>query len=169
MEFNLEKRVWWDYIEDDLQKLLETSAFLLNVVRSWGGDLKGGKEAFNDYSFCVFPAAKAYEGFLKKMFFDLGFINEGDYYGKQFRIGRALNPFLEDKYRYESVYDKVVSYCGGKKLADELWEAWKKGRNLIFHWFPEEKNVVTFEEAQDLVATILKAMDKMSTECKIKL
>lgn len=169
MEFNLEKRVWWNYIEEDLQKLLESSIFLLDVVKSWGGDLPKGKTAFHDYSFCVFPAAKAYEGFLKKMFFDLGFISKEDYYGKSFRIGRSLNPYLEDRFRYESVYDKVISHCGSKELADYLWEAWKKGRNLTFHWFPEEKNAISFNEARDLVNMIFNAMDRMSKECKVRL
>lgn len=169
MQLDLEKRVWWNYIEEDLQKLLESSLFLLDIVKSWGGDLKNGKTTFSDFSFCVFPAAKAYEGFLKKMFLDLGFITKEEYYGKSFRIGRSLNPYLEERFRFESVYDKIVAHCGGKDLADFLWDSWRKGRNLTFHWFPEEKNVTNFEEAQKLVEMILTAMDRMSTECKIKL
>lgn len=169
MDFNLEKRVWWEYIEEDLQRLLESSVFLLSTSKSSGADLPGGKDVFHDYSFCVFPAAKAYEGFLKKLFLDMGFIDEGAYYGKYFRIGKALNPSLEKKYRSkEGVYDKIVAHCGGKHLADTLWEAWKLGRNLVFHWFPEEKNVINFKEAERRVAMILDAMDAALKECKIK-
>lgn len=168
MEFNLEKRVWWGYVEDDLRKLLESSVFILATVKSWGGDLPNGSKVFSDYSFCVFPAAKAYEGFLKKVFLDLGFITKDDYYGKHFRIGKALNPFLEKKYRNESVYDKVVQYCGGKALADQLWDAWRNGRNLIFHWFPDEKKVISFSEAEELIVKILNAMDKVFEDCKIE-
>lgn len=169
MDFNLEKRAWWDYIEEDLQKLLESSIFLLTTSKSWGADLRSGKKVFHDYSFCVFPAAKAYEGFLKKVFLDMGFINEEDYYGKHFRIGRSLNPSLDRKYRSkEGVYDKIVTHCGGKDLADSLWQAWKMGRNLVFHWFPNEKNAVTFPEAEKRVSLILSAMDNMFRECKIK-
>ena len=67
MDLNLEKKLWWHYIEEDLQELLVASEFLCNVVRSWGGDLPSGSKVFHDYSFIVFPAAKAYEGFLKKL------------------------------------------------------------------------------------------------------
>ena len=67
----LEKRPWWGYLGEDLQKLLITSEFLYGVVESWGADLPGGKKEFHDYSFVVFPAAKAYEGFLKKLFLEL--------------------------------------------------------------------------------------------------
>lgn len=168
MDLNLEKKLWWHYIEEDLQELLVASEFLTNVVRSWGGDLPSGSKVFHDYSFIVFPAAKAYEGYLKKIFFDMGFITNEDYHGKRFRIGKALNPFLEKKYRQsESVYDKIVSHCGGKELADTLWEAWTNGRNIVFHWFPDEKRAVPFEEAENKIKQIVEAMDKAFEGCKI--
>lgn len=169
MDLKLENKVWWSYIEEDLQELLVATEFLVNTVKSWGGDMPNGSKVFHDYSFVVFPIAKAYEGFLKKLFFDLRFISEADYKGKRFRIGKALNPFLEKDLRdRESVYDKIVKYCGGKKLADKLWDAWTNGRNLVFHWFPEEKRVVNFNEAQDKVKLIIEAMDMAFKECTIK-
>jgi hypothetical protein len=168
MDLKLEDKVWWDYVEPDLQELLVASEFLSNVVKSWGGDMKSGSKVFHDYSFVVFPAAKAYEGFLKKMFLDLGFITTEDYLGKHFRIGKALNPFLEERFRdNESVYDKIVKHCGGKALADQLWNAWSTGRNLIFHWFPEEKKVISFREAEVKIDLIINAMDNAFEGCKI--
>lgn len=168
MDLNLEKKLWWHYIEEDLQELLVASEFLTNVVRSWGGDLPSGSKVFHDYSFIVFPAAKAYEGYLKKVFFDMGFITDEDYHGKRFRIGKALNPFLDKKYREnESVYDKIVSHCGGKELADTLWDAWTNGRNVVFHWFPDEKRAVSFNEAEEKIKQIVVAMDKAFEGCKI--
>src|SRR3989339_1209527 len=131
MDLKLEKRIWWNYIEDDLQELLVLSEFLSNVVKSWGGDLPAGSKVFHDYSFVVFPSAKAYEGFLKKVFLDMGFITNEDYLGKHFRIGKSLNPYLEERFRNgESVYDRLVKFCGGKELADTLWNAWTTSRNL---------------------------------------
>jgi hypothetical protein len=168
MDLNLEKKLWWHYIEEDLQELLVASEFLSNVVRSWGADLPSGSKVFHDYSFIVFPAAKAYEGFLKKVFLDMGFITDDDYRGKRFRIGKALNPFLEKKYREgESVYDKIVNHCGGKELADTLWEAWTNGRNIVFHWFPDEKRAVPFKDAEEKIKQIVIAMDKAFEGCKI--
>ena len=116
----LEKKTWWSYLGEDLQKLLSTSEFIYRVVESWGADLPGGKKEFDDYSFIVFPAAKAYEGFLKKLFLELNFISEEDYYGKHFRIGKALNPSLPKELRRDGVYDKIVQYCQGHQLADSL-------------------------------------------------
>lgn len=163
----LEGKVWWEYLGEDLQKLLLTSQFLIDAVESWGGDLPGAKKEFNDYSFVVFPAAKAYEGFLKKLFLDLRFITEEDYYGKHFRIGKALNPSLPKELRRESIYDRIVKYCGGEALAEKLWETWKQSRNLIFHWFPNEKNTITLPEAKERLMMITGAIDMAFKECKI--
>lgn len=160
MNYQLEERIWWDYLEHDLKELLRQSQTLVNRVGLW-------KEKFHDYAFIVFPASKAYEGFLKRLFLDLGFINEEDYFGKRFRIGKSLNPSLDRRFRSkESVYDRVVGYCGGKDLADELWAAWKGCRNLLFHWFPKEKNAVSFRGSKQKISQLLAAMDKAFEECK---
>ncbi len=162
MDLRLAQRPWWNYIEEDLRELLNESQMLCNKVEVWD-------EKFHDYAFVVFPAAKAYEGFLKKLFLDLGFISSDDYYGKRFRIGKALNPNLEKFLREkESVYDKLVEYCQGKGLADNLWETWTQSRNLIFHWFPNEKRAITFPEAKERVIMIVNAMDAAFKECRIK-
>lgn len=161
MKVSLETRPWWNYIHEDLKELVREATVLLSRVESWN-------EKFHDYSFIVFPAAKAYEGFLKTLFHDLGFISDEEFYGKRFRVGKALNPALEKYLRErESVYDKLVDFCQGRQLPDNLWNTWKKARNLIFHWFPNEKNVIDFEEAQQIVVLILDTMDLAFKECKI--
>lgn len=160
MKFNLEQRIWWGYLHEDLQELLKESAKLYETVGNW-------QERFHDYSFVVFSAAKAYEGFLKQVFLDLGFITREDFYGKHFRVGKALNPSLDKKFRHESVYDKIVQFCHGPELADSMWETWRSSRNLLFHWFPEERNVISYEEAGQSIDLILSTMDKTTRECKI--
>jgi len=159
-EFNLEEKIWWGYAHEDIRELLKESVKLFQTVENW-------KEKFHDYSFVVFPAAKAYEGFLKKVFLDMGFISKDDFNGKHFRVGKALNPSLEEKFRTESVYDRIVEYCGSKDLADFMWETWKSSRNLLFHYFPEEKNAITYQEAGERISLILLAIDRTVRECKI--
>ncbi len=163
----LENKTWWKFLGEDLQKLLKTSEFIYGVVEGWGVDLPGGRVEFDDYSFVVFPAAKAYEGFLKKLFLGLGFISENDYYGKHFRIGKALNPSLPKEMERESVYSKIVTYCKGRTLADKLWETWKLSRNLTFHWFPNEKNAISLGEAKDRIEMIISSIDEAYGSCPI--
>jgi hypothetical protein len=162
MEVTLKPKPWYDYLEEDLRELLEQSFELIERVPEW-------HDGFHDYSFIVFPAAKAYEGYLKKLFLDLGFINQEAYYGKHFRIGKALNPQLEPRFRGEdSVYDKLTDLMNGDKfLADLLWETWKNCRNLVFHWFPDEKRAINFEESKDRVEQVIKAIDVSFKECKM--
>lgn len=157
----VQTKAWWTYLEEDLRELIGESFILIDRAEQW-------TEKFHDYSFVVFPAAKAYEGFLKKMFLDLEFISSEDYYGSRFRIGRALNPSLENKYRLESVYDKLVISCdGGRPLADQLWVTWKDARNTIFHWFPDEKRAITLDEAKIKLDEIIDAIDAGFKECRI--
>lgn len=156
----LKEKIWWPYLGGDLQNLLTASFTILDKSESWS-------EKFDDYSFVVFPAAKAYEGFLKKLFLDLGFITSEDYYGKHWRVGKALNPSLPKEIRREGIYDKVVEFCGGRDLADTLWDTWRVCRNLTFHWFPNEKNTLTLAEASSRLAMIITAIDRSFKECKL--
>lgn len=159
----INKKPWWDYLSEDLQESLELSFKLADMSALWS-------KRFHDYSFIVFPAAKAYEGFLKKLFLDMGFIREADYSGKHFRIGKALNPDLEEKYKVDGwVYDKLADYCKGRELPDKLWKTWRESRNLVFHWFPEEKNVVSHAEAVERLLMVVAAIDEVFKACSIDL
>lgn len=121
----------------------------------------------SDYSYLVFPFAKAYEGFLKKLFLDLGFIPQHVYEGDRFRIGKALNPHLEKILRHESIYDRITDLCGSRNLADTLWNVWKKGRNLVFHYFPHNLRALQLSEAENIITEILMVMERAIRECKV--
>jgi len=159
----IDKKPWWGYLPEDLKESLKLAFYLAELSAEWN-------KHFHDYSFIVFPAAKSYEGFLKKVLLDMGFITKSDYIGKHFRIGRALNPDLEVKYRGDDwVYKKLSDFCEGRELPDKLWRTWKESRNLLFHWFPEEKNVVSHGEAVEKLLMIVSAIDEVFTACRVQL
>lgn len=163
---SLLNKSWWDEIERDIRELLSESLLLYDVAIKWGER----NINFHDYSFIVFPAAKAYEGYLKNVFYKKGFITEEEYRGKRFRVGKALNPSLEKEYRErESVYDKVTEYCGGRELADRMWDTWKNCRNILFHFFPDEKNAITLSEAKVRLEELITTFDKIHKDCKTSL
>ena len=62
---NLQNKKWWMYVHNDLRELLTQSRFLIDNLKKWEVDKE---QRFQDYAFIVFPAAKAYEGFLKTLF-----------------------------------------------------------------------------------------------------
>ena len=113
------------------------------------------QEGLHDYSFVVFPMAKAYEGFLKKLFYGLGLINKKQYGGDRFSVGKALNPNLPKRYQWDWVYGRLAMAC-----KEEMWEVWKKARNRIFHFFPDHHEFITLEQAKELIEEVTEVMEK---------
>lgn len=122
-------------------------------------------DQLHDYSFVVFPMAKAYEGFLKKLFFDLRLINKKQYMGDRFRVGKSLNPNLPKRYQWDWVYKSLVDKCRGEELPAQMWQVWKNARNRIFHYFPSHQRFITLVEAQDLIVAISQTMEAALLGC----
>ncbi len=152
----------WSYLTSDLRELIEDGERL--VVYITREDQKGD---ISDFSFAVFPFAKAYEGFLKKLFFDLGMISHEDYYGDEIRIGRILNPrYIKE---HSSVAKRMFGHSQARKaLSEELWETWRIGRNRVFHYFPHNFRKLSYEEAMDIVYEIVRSMTKAVDMCDIE-
>lgn len=120
-----------------------------------------------DYSFLVFPAAKAYEGFLKQYLYDLGLIQETQFRGKNFRIGRALNPDVPAHQRDQWwLFDDVAQRCG-PAIARQLWNTWLECRNQVFHFFPHEVKPLTLSKALEKLALVESAIHLAQT-CQLK-
>ena len=130
-------------------------------------DIEHQASPVHDYAFTVFPAAKAYEGFLKKLLYELKLINRTQYTGDRFRIGKSLNPHLPKRYQYDWVFAKLATYCGGEQLPFRLWQVWKRARNQIFHYFPDRHAIVSLPEAEGLVLEITQAMEFALDGCKV--
>lgn len=110
-----------------------------------------------DYAFFVAPISKAYEGFLKDFFLKISIISEEEYESDRFRVGKTLNPSL--RYKRFSVFQKLTDiHQDGEELAEELWNAWKFGRNEIFHFFPGVSQDLSRNEAEDRINLLLRAM-----------
>lgn len=136
----------------DLQELLRTSVSLYTRERRLGPQ-------FPDYSFVVFPLAKAYEGFLKQYLLELHLLTTEQYHDKRFRIGRALNPDLRNHQRDEQwLYDDIVRMCS-PDLGRELWDTWLHCRNRIFHFFPSSNQKLSLAKSGEYLLLIYTAMD----------
>lgn len=117
------------------------------------------EDHIHDYAFFVAPVAKAYEGFLKDFFLKIGIISPDDYESDRFRVGKTLNPSL--RYKRFSVFQKLADiHENGEELAENLWDAWKFGRNQIFHYFPNISQNLSRNEAEERIELLLRAMIK---------
>ncbi len=123
--------------------------------------------SFQDYSFLVFPIAKAYEGFLKDFFLQSGMITEEIYRDKRFRIGRAINPDVHPARRDDFwIYQQIETSCG-KPMARMMWETWLTCRNQIFHYFPENQKRLSLYEAGKYIELVAQTMEQ-SFACQLQ-
>ncbi|MBD3365791.1 hypothetical protein GF360_00405 [candidate division WWE3 bacterium] len=161
MEIINKKSAVWAYMEGDIQGLISDGESLLDLPPE-------RDQKVSDFSYLVFPFAKAYEGFLKKLFLDMDVINEEDFYGDEIRVGRILSP------RYRKSHSRQFGRMCLKEtkkvdLADELWETWHRGRNRVFHYFPHNFRRLSYEEALDIIQEIGARMEQAVGECGLGL
>ena len=121
------------------------------------------EKQFNDYSFVVFPFAKAFEGFLKQALLDKRLIDEHDYFSTHFRLGKVMSPNMIDKLGDRSVYQKICDRYNCQ-IGDVIWKTWKSGRNEIFHYFPHNLRSITFPEAKEVINQIISTMELVCKE-----
>ncbi len=142
---------WYPYLTKWQRQLVEVTG---KLTRHYENE----DDYLVDYSFLVFSMSKAYEGFLKKFLYDFELIDEETYQGRLFRIGRALNPNLPQRLRDQYwLYDDVCRLCS-EETAALMWDAWLQCRNRIFHFFPKDKGLLTYNEAVQRIRQVDKAM-----------
>lgn len=151
-------QAWYQYLTDWQQELVKTAIQLLEQDEEKVAT-NDPIDDFIDYAYIVFPMAKAYEGFLKKYFYDFGLISKKTYFGKRFRVGRALNPDVRQQQRDRYwIFDDVVRLCG-EETAREMWQTWLECRNRVFHFFPDEKGKLSREQAEEKLSMLVLTMD----------
>jgi hypothetical protein len=152
---------FWFYLSKNQKDLINEGLYLMNDV------IKNNAYHFKDYSFLVFPFAKAYEGFLKQLFLDVKFISHLDYISDHLRLGKLLSPNLVNKLKERSLYKKIKDKAG-QELADKIWNTWKIGRNQVFHYYPHNLKALTFSQAENIIDNILSAMEESYGKLKVK-
>lgn len=127
--------------------------------------IRHGNYTFKDYSFLIFPYAKAYEGYLKKLFLDIKFISHLDYISDHLRLGKLMSPNLIARLGNRSLYKKIQDRVD-EKLAERIWQTWRMGRNQIFHYFPHNLRAVNFDEAEEIIKGIISTMEEAYQKLK---
>jgi hypothetical protein len=153
--------VLWEYLSPEQQGLVQDGELLMDQAHKM-------PHGVTDYSYLVFPFSKAYEGFLKKLFLDMKLMRPEDYYGEDIRIGKILNPHFTKE--HGSVYNRVcrgVNENGENKVAARLWNTWKKGRNLVFHYFPHNFRRLSYEEAKGIIEEVIDSMSFAMEKCDL--
>lgn len=150
---NFSDREWFHFLTDDQQKLVDLTIYLY--------EREGiSTQPLSDYSFVIFPMAKAYEGFLKQYLYDSNLITAETFRSHRFRIGRAINPDVHMTQRDDDwLYDDLERMCS-KELAQLLWQTWLTCRNRVFHFFPTEQTFLSLEMAGEDITLITQAIEQ---------
>jgi len=143
---------FWQYLSQTQRDLILEGKYLMDDI------ICDHAYQFKDYSFLIFPFAKAYEGFLKQIFKDAKLITHLDYISDHLRLGKLMSPNLADRIGDKSLYFKLVNIYD-IEFAEKIWQTWNLGRNQILHYFPHNLKAVSFGEAQEIVDNILKTME----------
>lgn len=153
----------WEYFSATQRDLIQEGNYLMSITEDHG-------YRFKDYSFLVFPYAKAYEGYLKQLFLDLNFISHLDYISDHFRIGKYLSPHLMMRLGDRSIYTQIIKQTS-EDVAARIWETWKLGRNEVFHYYPHNIKRLTFTDAknlnEELLATMVEAYEQLKVGGKV--
>jgi len=142
---------YWDYLSPHQRDLIREGSYIYQEIFS------DGKYNFQDYSFLVFPFAKAFEGFIKQFLLDISFISYQQYNSDHIRIGRLLCPELASPMHGESIYSKLVNLFS-KDFADMIWTTWKFCRNQVFHYYPHNSKSLDLNGAKERIHMILTTM-----------
>lgn len=154
----------WGYLSEEIKGLVVDGEALIDQAETQ-------QDMISDFSYLVFPFSKAYEGFLKHFFLDLELIAEDEYYSDDIRIGRILNPhFLRSEGNiFEKICDnEKTEVREGREIAEKLWAIWKRGRNLVFHYFPHNFRRLSYNEAVEIVNELVDAMETAVVGCKLE-
>lgn len=109
--------------------------------------------------------AKAYEGILKKAFLDLELIDAKTYFGKRFRVGKAINPDVHINSRDQYwLFDDIEQLCS-TAVSRQLWETWLESRNRVFHYYPDNADAITLETVYKHLVQITDSIQSLM-ECQ---
>lgn len=165
---------WFSQLEESQRELIKLSYFLYQREAGLGGGMANSALAgrvnrgLYDYSFVIFPVAKAYEGFLKQYLYDLQLIDERTFEGKKFRIGRAMNPDIRESQQDEFwLYDDLELFCG-RQTAHVLWQTWLQCRNRVVHFFPKDEHRISLPQAKERIEMVVETIDT-AFQCKAEL
>lgn len=145
----------WSYLSETQKDLIKEGNFLAKAIEN---------RKFKDYSFLVFPYAKAYEGYLKQLFLDVEYISHLDYISDHFRLGKYLSPHLIHRLQERSIYAQIRT-DSTEDMAKEIWDMWNKGRNQVFHYYPHNLRRIELGEAhelnEDFIRVMIEAYEKL--------
>jgi len=145
----------FNFLDNGMRMLLLTSILLQKIFRTLSTDVKQEDlkpidldVIADDYSFIAFPAAKAFEGYLKKLLIKLRLIKKSELKKDPFKtIGYLLN---------SEKFEKKVRDKRFRHIPKEVQVEWDKSRNYILHYDIDKIPKISKEDTDVRISAILK-------------
>jgi len=142
------------FLDNNQRKLLHDS-LLIKTIFTASDSYKIFNSLLNDFSIMVFPLAKGFEGYIKKLFLTIGLITEKEIKDDPYKsIGKIINN--EDKLKM-----KLIDKKRYKSIPKLLSVQWDLSRNIIFHYDLDQPEIINKEDAfkkiEDIYETIRKS------------
>lgn len=140
-----------EFVGDDLYTIYMQSHFLLH--REKNSDYV---YSFDDYSFVVLPAAKSYEGVLKKILVHIGLVTEQELLENP---GMALNSYF-DPVNNKSISSSLKDKARDRAVPHIIYSTYQECRNEILHYDSYRDNKITLDDAEFYIKRIDDAISK---------
>jgi hypothetical protein len=143
-----------EYVGDDIVDLYYDSVRMLNHFMDTQNK---NVPSLSDYSFIVFPFAKAYEGILKKILVEANLIKEADLLeDPTLPIGNYFNPVGNN-----AIFNSLKDRTRDKAIPFVIYSTYQECRNQIMHYDSYRDNrIKSIEEARFYIYRIDDAIEK---------
>lgn len=154
LSYRWNSRDFEEFVGKDILELYEDTRKLLGYFTNQESK---SSTRFYDYSFIVFPFAKAYEGILKKILVEANFISEANLLeDPSLSINKYFNPVGNNKI-FTSLKDKTRD----KAVPFVIYSTYQECRNQIIHYDSYRDNrIKTLQEAEFYINRIFDAIEK---------
>ncbi len=158
----------YSFLDDSQNRLLLDSLLIKTIFTLPESDYSRVVNVLlSDFSVMVFPSAKAFEGYIKKLLLTIGLITEKEIKEDPYKsiIGKILNG--------EEIKKKLLDKKRGRSIPKLLAVQWELCRNIILHYDLDQPEIIKKEEALKKIDDIYEAIKKscrafISTPNKIK-
>ncbi len=156
----------YSFLDDSQRRLLLDSLLIKTIFTNSDYD-RIVNVLLSDFSVVVFPSAKAFEGYIKKLLLTIGLITEKEIKEDPYKsiIGRILNG--------KEIKKKLLDKKRGRNIPKLLAVQWELCRNIILHYDLDQPEIIKKEEAFKKIEDIYEVIKKsckafISTPKKIK-
>ena len=142
----------YSFLDDYQRKLLYDTLLIKTIFTTYDSN-EIFNRLINDFSIVVFPSAKAFEGFIKKLLLAINLITQKEIKEDPYKsIGKIING--------EQIQKKILDKKRDRSVLKLLVAQWDFCRNVILHYDLDQPEIINKEEAFKKIEDIYEVMKR---------